>query len=782
MDDPFQEVPNSFLSAVFKAGRTRPDISHPDPNVLNNLSSISALYLYANPPPNAYGTPAPKIAETVLRSYDFNKKDEGKTIQIDGYRVDNPVWENKGDFPFGEVHSNWHPGEMYKMTTNFYKQNKTHIKEIADLVMESALTTNSDILTKGNQTWDPITERSLPSAQAYSEYCELLIDNGFPNHHSLIGLIKYTFELMEKPTIIGKKVKWKYEEKVKSVNGQRVTTRKKVQYIVRKQYDGEAAYRYVMNIIRSFCGYNKSGERAHLKRRAIASPSIPMRAFLYIVEDFHLKLGKRIKGSTISIGGDEKKMKIIETMNSAAVDPIAERTLQATQDATKWNECLSAGGFGMMSKTLFCDEVRDIDDKMNENEKLFGEICEASHFFLSLKRIILGEGLQGKADGIHGKMEYNEENLPKFNQITQEWLRKALPYLEDNAYLSASSGMLMGMHNAASTTLGLISVGHRKGEDSNIYTLRSSDDSMTLYAAPNMKKMNILVDTEDLNLQLCGINLSKKKTFIFKFGYGEYTSWYQDGKMVAQYGPETTTLRPGGNNPPDDFNNLARTTSVSLMKLETNEIGAEAKLRLGVQNIRSLYLIKPKSRDATNISRKCLVLSDGGLNLWNCSNCHLEETCLKEYFAETQEEKEYFLRIRNPENPFSTEPKEEITWSKDAGTLTIGYAETPRTVFHYVKRTNRTVRNKKGPTQADEEKANAEAMGLLTMADISTLVKIPSGSHNMADHMVSCLRTVSSGMDMSTDEQQLMEEALTFLKEGVKLPEMEETVDIDLIE
>nr|AJG39089.1 PB1 [Wuhan Louse Fly Virus 3] len=782
MTDPFNEVPNSFLSAVFKSGQTRRDIRHPDQSVLNNLGSVSALYLYANPPPNAYGTPAPKIAETVLRSYEFNKKEENKIINIDGYRIDNPVWENKGNFPFGEVHSNWHPGEMHTMALNFYNHNRVYIKETANLVIESALTSNSDILTKGKQTWDPITERSLPSAQAYSEYCDFLIENGFPNHHSLIGLIKYTFELMNKPTVIGKKVKWKYEEKVKSVMGQRVTTKKKIQYVVKKQYEGDEAYKYVMNLIRSFCGYNKSGERAHLKRRAIASPSIPMRAFLYIVEDFHLRLGKRIKGSTISIGGDEKKMKIIETMNSAAVDPISERTLQATQDATKWNECLSAGGFGMMSKTFFDDEIRTFGDEMNENEKLFGKICEASHFLLSLKRIILGDGLQGKSEGRHGKMEFTEENLPRFNTLTREWVSKSLPLLEDNCYLSASSGMLMGMHNAASTTLGLLSVGYRKEEESNIYTLRSSDDSMTLYATSTLQKMNTLIDTEDLNLQLCGINLSKKKTFIFKFGYGEYTSWYQDGKMVAQYGPETTTLRPGGNNPPDDFNNLARTTSVSLMKLETNEIGAEAKIRLGVHNIRSLYMIKQKDRNESNISRECLVLSDGGLNLWDCSNCHLEETSLKEHFATTQEEKDYFLRIRNPDNPFSMEPKEEVTWSKDAGTLTIDYAETPRTVFHFVKRTNRTIKNVRGPTHAEEEKANSEAIRLLTMADISTLVKVPSGSHNMASHMVSCMRTMSSGLELNEEEQALLEGALKILKEGKRTPDYDETEDINLVD
>lgn len=34
-------------------------------DVNKNLSSISFLYLYTNPPPMGYGTPAPKVAEPV---------------------------------------------------------------------------------------------------------------------------------------------------------------------------------------------------------------------------------------------------------------------------------------------------------------------------------------------------------------------------------------------------------------------------------------------------------------------------------------------------------------------------------------------------------------------------------------------------------------------------------------------------------------------------------------------------------------------------------------------
>lgn len=68
---------------------------------------------------------------------------------------------------------------------------------------------------------------------------------------------------------------------------------------------------YVFRLGTTFCGYIKHGERAKMERRVIASPNIIKRMFLKIIEDFHLALGKDIDGSTISIGGDEKKKKIL---------------------------------------------------------------------------------------------------------------------------------------------------------------------------------------------------------------------------------------------------------------------------------------------------------------------------------------------------------------------------------------------------------------------------------------------------------------------------------------
>lgn len=105
----------------------------------------------------------------------------------------------------------------------------------------------------------------------------------------------------------------------------------------------------------------------------------------------------------------------------------------------------------------------------------------------------------------------------------------------------------MGIHNALSTIVGLAAVMYRHDPlNSFVVTLRSSDDSMTLYLSDKSENIGHVVEFERKCLKLLGINLSAAKTIIFNKGYGEFTSWYQDGPFISQYGVETSTIRPQG--------------------------------------------------------------------------------------------------------------------------------------------------------------------------------------------------------------------------------------------
>lgn len=96
-----------------------------------------------------------------------------------------------------------------------------------------------------------------------------------------------------------------------------------------------------------------------------------------------------------------------------------------------------------------------------------------------------------------------------------------------------------------------------------VVTLRSSDDSKTVYVAKDNEELAQAILVERSVLKTIGINLSPDKTFIFPLHYGEYTSWFQDGTFVTQYGVETSSIRPQGKNLPDDFRSIAKSTAFS---------------------------------------------------------------------------------------------------------------------------------------------------------------------------------------------------------------------------
>lgn len=68
--------------------------------------------------------------------------------------------------------------------------------------------------------------------------------------------------------------------------------------------------------------------------------------------------------------------------------------------------------------------------------------------------------------------------------------------------------------------------------------------------------------------------------------------------------------------------------------------------------------------------------------------CHLEETSLKEANTTNDTVKEYLLRIRNPNNPFSGYPAKKLTYSWD------NHYQHRRSTKHHVKRTNITKKSK----------------------------------------------------------------------------------------
>lgn len=173
-----------------------------------------------------------------------------------------------------------------------------------------------------------------------------------------------------------------------------------------------------------------------------------------------------------------------------------------------------------------------------------------------------------------------------------EWFSKCEGKLIGN-FLRASPGMLMGLLNAGLTTVGLLASNFQmETSQQKVVTLRSSDDSMPVYVGDGWGNVEDCVSKHRTNLEMISINLSTKKTLFFPTKYGEYTSWYQDGNFVSQYGVETAAIRPQGQNPPDDFHSVAKGVTVALQTLTINPLGATIRLKLGLDGVRRLWRIE----------------------------------------------------------------------------------------------------------------------------------------------------------------------------------------------
>nr|QMP82206.1 polymerase PB1 [Coleopteran orthomyxo-related virus OKIAV185] len=406
-----------------------------------------------------------------------------------------------------------------------------------------------------------------------------------------------------------------------------------------------------------------------------------LRMFLHIIEEFHLALSIKIEGATISIGGEEKKQKIASNMTAATLPSGPASTIcQGTEDATKWNECLAPSAFALMHLYLFDSKTRTRNalPQTNEMGKLFSVIAIAGNFLMAMKEIQLGKGVVVCNANEYSRLRWQKDDKHMMNNSTLAWFEKAEDKVtEDGEYLKASPGMLMGMLNAGSTTLGLMAPNHNMDRNNmKILTLRSSDDSMSLYMGNSAEDNKRCIEINRKNLGMWGINLSPCKTFFFREGLGEYTSWYMDKKFISQFGTETASLRPKGTNPQDDFNSMAKETSTALSTLTTNHLGASARLRIGIDGTRRIWRINRTPGKRPNISDTALALADGGRQPWDSTNCHLEEISLRSHLVSTDTDKEYLLRIRNPHNPFSQDPQEETVFSKEHGSLITEEIET----------------------------------------------------------------------------------------------------------
>ncbi|KAG5898325.1 hypothetical protein JTB14_023014 [Gonioctena quinquepunctata] len=189
-------------------------------------------------------------------------------------------------------------------------------------------------------------------------------------------------------------------------------------------------------------------------------------------------------------------------------------------------------------------------------------------------------------------------------------------------------------------------------------------------------------------------------------------------KFISQFGTETSSMRPKGTNPHDDFNSIAKETTTALSTLTINHRGA-IKQRI-------------------------------------CSNCHLEETSMREKFADTNKETHYLLGVKNPENPILKRSRGRDDLFQM--TLTMETVETPRTCFNYLKKSNRTLNRDDKKEEEESEKSHNEASKVVNFVDPTIMVDYHTTSSVISSHPSSIIKYERQGIQLTEEESKMVDD------------------------
>lgn len=210
-------------------------------------------------------------------------------------------------------------------------------------------------------------------------------------------------------------------------------------------------------------------------------------------------------------------------MSSLKEHFVQSYSLKSTEDATKWNECLNPLLFALVHKCWFDNTVR-IKNNMplvTDDQETFENICRMGFYYLLIKRIHLGIGFILENENFFTRIPWSETKISMLNEHNKDWFDKIKGKIDEDDYIQASPGFLMGMFNAGSTTMGLVAIGGIDIPNTVTRCLRSSDDSMTVFVADSIPSLASLIGLTYSVYRLFGMNPSKENNILFPELYGD---------------------------------------------------------------------------------------------------------------------------------------------------------------------------------------------------------------------------------------------------------------------
>ncbi|AFC35416.1 polymerase PB1 [Influenza A virus (A/little yellow-shouldered bat/Guatemala/164/2009(H17N10))] len=708
-------------------------------------NAISTTFPYTGDPPYSHGTGTGYTMDTVIRTHDYSSRGIWKTNSETGAQqlnpIDGPLPEDNE--PSGYAQTDCVLELIERLDRSHPGLFETACQETIDAIQQ----TRVDKLTQGRQTYDWTLNRNQPAATALANTIEVFRKNGHKLNESgrLIDFLKdvlLSFEnnSMEVTTHFQKKKRIR-DNHTKKMITQRTIGKKRVK-LTKKNYLIRALTLNTMT---------KDAERGKLKRRAIATPGMQIRGFVYFVELLARNICERLEQSGLPVGGNEKKAKlanVIKKMMAKSTDEELSYTI--TGDNTKWNE--------NQNPRIFLAMVLKITAGQPE---WFRDLLAVAPIMFSNKVARLGRGYMFESKSMHLRTQISAENLSDinlryFNEDTKKKIEK-IRHLMVEGTASLSPGMMMGMFNMLSTVLGVsvLNLGQREILKRTYWWdgLQSSDDFALIINGHFKEDIQQGVNHFYRTCKLVGINMSQKKSYINKTGTFEFTSFFYRYGFVANFSMELPSFGVAGNNESAD---MSIGTTVIKTNMINNDLGpatAQMAIQLFIKDYRYTYRCH---RGDTNletrrtksikrlwtetISKAGLLVADGGPNPYNLRNLHIPEVCLKWDLMDP----DYRGRLCNPNNPFVHHMEVESTnlavvMPAHGPAKSLEY-DAVATTHSWTPKRNRSILNTNQRGILEDEKIYQKCCQIFEKFFPSSTYRRPIGMASMLDAMLSRAR------------------------------------------
>lgn len=96
--------------------------------------------------------------------------------------------------------------------------------------------------------------------------------------------------------------------------------------------------------------------------------------------------------------------------------------------------------------------------------------------------------------------------------------------------------------------------------------------------------------------------------------------------------------------------------------------------------------------------------------------------------------------------------------------MAVNAVETPRNIFCYVKRSNRTLMKNVKKEQEEGERAHGEAVKIIRSIDLVTNIEYPKSATKISENLSCIIRTQAERHMWSVEERGLIEKALSRLR------------------